>query len=158
MGLEVGSHIEFSHAQGRSLTHGVSYTGDGDFTANVAFDLFTGDSADGDAVYEFMIWLGAFGGAGPISETGSPIGSVTLAGTEWQLYKGPNGQMTVFSFVASSGNVENFNADLTEFTKYLISDQGVADTQILQSVGAGTEPFIGTNVVLTTSSYAVTVA
>lgn len=105
-----------------------------------------------------MVWLGAFGGAGPISETGSPIGTVTLAGTEWQLYKGPNGQMTVFSFVASSGSVENFSADVTEFTKYLISEHGVADTQILQSVGAGTEPFLGTNAVLTTSSYSVTVA
>lgn len=105
-----------------------------------------------------MVWLGAFGGAGPISETGSPIASVNLAGAEWQLYQGPNGQMTVFSFVASSGNVESFNGDLTEFVSYLISDQGVADSQILQSVGAGTEPFVGTDVTFTTSSYSVSVS
>lgn len=135
-----------------------SYTGDGDFTANVAFDLFTGDTADSEPVYEFMVWLGAFGGAGPISETGSPIGSVNLAGIEWQLYKGPNGQMTVFSFVASSGNVGSFSGDLTEFSSYLVAEHGVDDGQILQSVGAGTEPFIGSNVVFTTSSYSATVA
>lgn len=134
------------------------YTGEGDFTANVAFDLFSGETADGDAAYEFMIWLGAFGGAGPISSTGSPIDSADLASSTWDLYQGVNGQMTVFSFVASSGNVESFSGDLTEFTNYLVSNHNVANTQVLQSVGAGTEPFVGTNVVFTTSSYAATVA
>ncbi|KAI9901692.1 hypothetical protein N3K66_003509 [Trichothecium roseum] len=133
-----------------------SYTGN-NFIANVAFDLFTGKAADGDADYEFMIWLGAFGGAGPISSTGSPIATVDILGTSWNLFNGMNGNMNVFSFVASS-NVENFSGDLTAFTKYLISEQGVDSAQILQSVGAGTEPFEGSGVVLATSKYSATVA
>jgi xyloglucan-specific endo-beta-1,4-glucanase len=120
--------------------------------ANVAYDLFTGASATGSAQYEVMIWLGALGGAGPISSTGAPIANVNVAGTSWKLYKGPNGQMTVFSFVANS-EVKNFNGDLNEFLKYLRNSQGLPGTQILQSVGAGTEPFSGSNAVLTTTAY-----
>jgi xyloglucan-specific endo-beta-1,4-glucanase len=120
--------------------------------ANVAYDLFTGASATGSAQYEVMIWLAALGGAGPISTTGAPIATVTVAGTSWKLYKGPNGQMTVFSFVASS-QVKNFNGDLNQFLVYLRNSQGLPGSQILQSVGAGTEPFSGSNAVLTTTAY-----
>jgi xyloglucan-specific endo-beta-1,4-glucanase len=125
--------------------------------SNVAFDLFTSSSATGSAEYEVMIWLGAFGGAGPISSTGSPIATVTLAGRSWSLYNGLNGSMNVFSFVAAS-NVQSFSGDLTEFTEYLINNQGLSSSQILQSVGGGTEPFLGDNAVFTTSKYSASVA
>ncbi|KAF4458511.1 glycosyl hydrolase family 12 [Fusarium albosuccineum] len=133
-----------------------SYTGDG-VVANVAYDLFTGSTADGTEEYEFMIWLGALGGAGPISATGSAIATVELAGYSWQLYQGKNNQMTVFSFVAES-SVESFCGDLADFTDYLVENQGVSDSQILQSVGAGTEPFEGTNAVFTTNNYHASVS
>ncbi|KAH7066974.1 concanavalin A-like lectin/glucanase domain-containing protein [Paraphoma chrysanthemicola] len=123
--------------------------------ANVAYDLFTSSSASGSAEYEIMIWLSALGGAGPISATGSPIATVTLAGTSWKLYNGKNGQMNVFSFVASS-DVKSFKGDLVEFIKYLTSKQGMPTSQILQSVGAGTEPFSGSNAVFTTTAYSLT--
>lgn len=131
-----------------------SYTGS-NMIANVAYDLFTGSTASGTQEYEIMIWLAALGGAGPISSTGSPIATVTLAGTSWKLYNGKNGQMNVFSFVASS-QVSNFNGDLMDFVDYLTSKQGLPTSQILQSAGAGTEPFSGSNAVLTTSAYSLT--
>jgi xyloglucan-specific endo-beta-1,4-glucanase len=99
-----------------------------------------------------MIWLGAYGGAGPISSSGSPVATVSLAGSSWRLYKGVNGQMTVFSFVATS-TVANFNADLMLFVKYLTNSQGLPTSQILQSIGAGTEPFTGSNAKFTTNAY-----
>jgi xyloglucan-specific endo-beta-1,4-glucanase len=101
-----------------------------------------------------MIWLSALGGAGPISATGSPIATVTLAGSSWKLYNGKNGQMNVFSFVAVN-EVKSFKGDLMEFANYLTGKQGMPKSQILQSVGAGTEPFSGSNAVLTTSAYSV---
>jgi xyloglucan-specific endo-beta-1,4-glucanase len=135
------------------------YSGAGDFTTNVAFDIFTGETADSAPAYEFMIWLGAFGGAGPISETGSPIASgVDLNGQSWDLFYGSHSQMEVYSFVASSGNIESFSGDLVDFTSYLVAEHGVDDSQVVQSVGAGTEPFVGTDVTFTTTSYAATVA
>ncbi|KAB8233727.1 hypothetical protein ETB97_009773 [Aspergillus alliaceus] len=125
--------------------------------ADVAYDLFTSSSANGSEEYEIMIWLAALGGAGPISSTGSAIATPTVAGKKWSLYKGPNGQMTVFSFVASS-TTEDFSADLNDFLKYLQQEQGLPSTQYLTHVQAGTEPFSGSNVKFTTSSYSVSVA
>lgn len=130
-----------------------SYSGS-NIIANVAYDLFTGSSASGSPEYEVMIWLSALGGAGPISSTGSAIATPTIAGKQFRLYKGPNGQMTVFSFVATSA-VNNFNGDVNDFLKYLRTNQGLPGTQILQSVGAGTEPFSGSNAVLTTTAFSL---
>jgi xyloglucan-specific endo-beta-1,4-glucanase len=130
-----------------------TYTGSS-LIANVAYDLFTSSTATGSAEYEIMIWLSALGGAGPISATGSPIATVTLAGTSWKLYNGKNGQMNVYSFVATS-EVKNFKGDLIEFVTYLTGKQGMPKSQILQSVGAGTEPFSGNNAVFTTSAYSL---
>ncbi|KAL1651459.1 hypothetical protein SLS61_005410 [Didymella pomorum] len=128
-----------------------TYTGS-NIVANVAYDIFTGATATGSAQYEVMIWLSALGGAGPISSTGSAIATVTVAGKQFKLYKGPNGQMTVFSFVAVSP-INSFNGDLNEFLIYLRGNQGLPRSQILQSVGAGSEPFSGSNAVFTTTAY-----
>lgn len=44
------------------------WTYDGsDLRADVAYDLFTSSSADGDKEYEIMIWLAKLGDVGPIS-------------------------------------------------------------------------------------------
>lgn len=103
-----------------------------------------------------MIWLSALGGAGPISATGAPIATVTLAGKNWKLYYGKNKQMNVYSFVATS-SVKSFSGDLNEFVKYLTSKQGLNSAQILTSVGAGTEPFEGKGAVFTTTKYTLSV-
>ncbi|KAF2642088.1 endoglucanase A precursor [Massarina eburnea CBS 473.64] len=138
------------------LTSVWTYTSTGtDLVADVAYDLFTSSTASGDAEYEVMIWLAALGGAGPISSTGSPIATVTLAGKSWKLYYGLNGSMKVYSFVASS-QVTSFSGNLMDFFNYLISDQGLSSSQILTSAGAGTEPFSGTNAVLTTTAFSLT--
>jgi xyloglucan-specific endo-beta-1,4-glucanase len=123
---------------------------------NVAYDLFTSSTATGSAQYEIMIWLGSIGGAGPISASGSPIANPSVAGRSWKLFKGQNGQMTVFSFVAPS-NVNNFSGDLKQFVNYLSSSQGFPRSQILQSVGAGTEPFVGSGAKFTTTGYSCSV-
>ncbi|ORY55263.1 cell 12a endoglucanase [Pseudomassariella vexata] len=130
-----------------------SYTGSS-IVADVAYDLFTGSSASGSAEYEVMIWLAAIGGAGPISSTGSTIATPTIAGTTWNLYSGPNGDMTVFSFVAPS-QVTSFDGDIMDFVNYLIQSQGMSSSQILQSIGAGTEPFTGSDAVFTTSAFSL---
>ena len=131
-----------------------SYTGSS-IIANVSYDLFTSSKAGGDGEYEIMIWLAALGGAGPISATGSPIATVTLAGQSWKLYNGKNNQLNVFSFVAEQQN-QNFSGDLMAFVNYLTSKHGLPKTQILTSVGAGTEPFSGSKAKLTVSGYSLT--
>jgi xyloglucan-specific endo-beta-1,4-glucanase len=103
-----------------------------------------------------MIWLAALGGAGPISATGSVIATPTIAGVKWNLYYGLNGSMKVYSFVASS-QVTSFSGDLKLFFTYLATSQGYSTSQYITSIGAGTEPFIGTSAVMTTSAYSVVI-
>lgn len=103
-----------------------------------------------------MVWLAALGGAGPISSTGSAIATPTIAGSKWSLYSGPNGDTTVYSFVASS-QITNFSADMLDFLNYLVENEGVSSSKYITSLQAGTEPFTGSNAVFTTSSYTMSV-
>ncbi|TRX97319.1 hypothetical protein FHL15_001597 [Xylaria flabelliformis] len=132
-----------------------SYTGS-NMVANVAYDLFTSSTASGSSEYEVMVWLAALGGAGPISSSGSPVATPNIAGVSWKLYDGYNGNMHVFSFVASS-QVTSFSGDLKAFLSYLTSNQGMSTSQYVTSIGAGTEPFVGSNAVLTTTAYSISV-
>ncbi|KAI1359499.1 family 12 glycosyl hydrolase [Xylaria arbuscula] len=132
-----------------------SYTGSG-IVANVAYDAFTSSSSSGSSEYEIMVWLAALGGAGPISSTGSAIATATIGGVSWNLWEGYNGNMHVFSFVAAS-QVTNFSGDLLGFFSYLSTNNGLSTSQYVTSIGAGTEPFVGSNAVLTTTGYSIAV-
>lgn len=133
-----------------------SYTGS-DIVADVAYDLFLSSTADGDAEYEIMIWLAALGGAGPISSTGKSVASTTIGDVSWDLWSGKNGNMQVYSFVASSPT-KSFSGNLMEFFQYLEKNQGLQSSLYLTDVQAGTEPFTGSQADFTTSSYSVSVA
>jgi xyloglucan-specific endo-beta-1,4-glucanase len=103
-------------------------------------------------------WLGKFGGAGPISSDGQVIATTTIGGIEWQLYYGSHSQMEVYSFTIASGNVESFSGDLKLFADYLVANYGVAETQLVLSVGGGTEPFEGVDVSFNTSRYVAAIS
>lgn len=111
--------------------------------SDVSYDLWLAPSIGAANKYEIMIWVGAYGGAGPISEQNKPaIAKPTIGGTTWSLFKGPNGDTTVFSFVAPS-NIGNFKADLLPFLTYLTNNQGVPNSYVATKFQAGTEPFVG---------------
>ena len=87
-----------------------------------------------------------------------PIGSANIAGYNWDVYKGPNGDMTVFSFLPANGKqINSFDGDVNKLFTYLIKSQGLSNKQFLKSVGAGTEPTLGQNAVFTTTGYSVKV-
>ncbi|KAH6893008.1 concanavalin A-like lectin/glucanase domain-containing protein [Thelonectria olida] len=130
-----------------------TYTGS-DIVADVAYDLWLAPSASADNTYEIMVWLAAYNGAGPISSTGSAVATATIAGYEWSLYSGTNGDTTVFSFVASK-TITDFDGDMMEFLTYLTENQGVSSSLYATSLQAGTEPFTGTSAVFKTSAYSM---
>jgi len=132
-----------------------SYAGS-NLVADVSYDTWLAPTAAGTNDYEIMIWLAALGGAGPISATGTTVATPTIGSATWKLFSGTNGATKVFSFVAETEQTA-FTGDLMEFYTYLIDNQGVPKTHFLTSIGAGTEPFTGTNAVLTTSAYSVVV-
>ena len=60
-----------------------------------------------------MIWLSGLGGIQPV---GSQIlSNVEIAGHSWNLWKGPNANWEVLSFVSATGNINDFNVDLNDF-------------------------------------------
>jgi xyloglucan-specific endo-beta-1,4-glucanase len=104
-----------------------------------------------------MIWLGAYGGAGPISSTGSAVATITIAGYSWKLYDGYNGSMRVFSFVAVNSPITSFSGDTKLFLTYLVSNYGLPSSYYVNTIQAGTEPFTGTSAKLTVSAFSVAV-
>jgi xyloglucan-specific endo-beta-1,4-glucanase len=76
--------------------------------------------------------LNRYGGVWPITQSGSPIASVTISGYKFDLYFGYNGSMKVYSFVTSGGAYTSFSADVKLFFDYLTNSQGFpASTQNL---------------------------
>lgn len=132
-----------------------SYSGS-NIVADVSYDLWLAPTSGGSNKYEIMVWLAALGGAGPISSTGSAIAKPTIAGSSWSLYSGPNGDTTVYSFVASS-EIESFSGDMMDFFNYLVDNEGVSDSMYITQLQAGTEPFTGSNAVFKTSSFTMSV-
>jgi len=133
-----------------------TYTGS-DIVADVSYDLWLAPTSGGTNAYEIMIWLAAYGGAGPISATGSAVATVTIGSSSFNLFKGTNGDTTVFSFVATS-TITSFSSDINLFFKYLTTSQGVPSSYYITSLQAGTEPFSGENAVMTTSAYSISVS
>ncbi|KAI0029135.1 glycoside hydrolase family 12 protein [Vararia minispora EC-137] len=139
-----------------------SQTSSGTVVADVAYDLFTSSSAGGSNQYEIMIWLANFN-AGPISSSynsaGQPVpvkSSVSIAGHTWNLYSGSNGANAVFSFLPTSGTVQNFRGDIKAFFTYLINNEGLSSSQYLTTAQAGTEATSG-SATLTTSKYSLVI-
>lgn len=67
-----------------------------------------------------FVRLGRFGNVYPI---GSSTGTVNVAGRSWELFVGYNGNMKVFSYVASSP-INSFSANVKEFFNHMQSNQG----------------------------------
>ncbi|KJR89555.1 uncharacterized protein SPSK_06582 [Sporothrix schenckii 1099-18] len=141
-----------------------------DLRANVAYDIFTAadpnhDRSSGD--YELMIWLARLGGIYPI---GKSTGTVTVAGKQWDLWVGMNGQMQVYSFVAASP-VRSFSADVKQFFNHLQTSQNypaskqnlivyyggktTANNSGLEVFQIGSEAFTGGPATVTFNNWAV---
>ncbi|KAJ9138673.1 hypothetical protein NKR23_g8316 [Pleurostoma richardsiae] len=146
---------QLSDLAGVPTTWSWAYAGDG-LVANVAYDMFTGASAGGGEQYEVMVWLDAVGGAYPISTSKSVVATATIGGAAYDLYQGAHSGNTVYTFVAQS-TMQDYSTDLLDFLTYLVDNQGLPSSQYLLSVGAGTEAFIGSNAVFTTSAYTCSV-
>jgi len=141
-----------------------SQNSSGSVVADVAYDIFTSNTAGGSNVNEIMIWLANFN-AGPISAVynsdGTPkpaAANLTLAGYTWSLYSGSNGANNVFSFLPSTSGATftRFSGDLLPFFTYLIKHENVSSSQYLVTAQAGTEPTTG-NATLLTSNYSLAI-
>ncbi|CUS09963.1 unnamed protein product [Tuber aestivum] len=154
-----------------------SYNGINGAVTNVAYDIFTASTAGSSTPeYEVMIWLAAYGGAGPIGSENGPIATPTIAGSQWKLYDGYNGAMHVYSFMAVDSPLTRFSCDVKLFLTYLVDNHGLPTSQYVNitkraAIGeygihadasatafqAGTEPFTGSDAELIVSAFSAAV-
>jgi len=128
-----------------------------DLAANVAYDMWlsnssTGTGSSSSTSFEVMVWLSSRGGAAPY---GRVVGHATVNGVTWTVYKGIIKTWVLISFLTPS-ETTNYNSDQKPFFDYLITNNTITGTQYLVQLQAGTEPFIG-SATLNTSSYSVSI-
>jgi hypothetical protein len=133
------------------------YTVNASGTFNVAYDAWfhtiPNPTYENQPTDELMIWTYRAGGAGP---AGTLQGRVTIAGTQWDLYRGVVGSWNVFSYVRVQ-NATGVSFNIRDFTNDLVARGWMANSKYLTSVQAGTEVFIGSGT-LNTTSYSTTVS
>jgi len=121
-------------------------------TFNVAYDAWfhpVANPGTANPSDELMIWSYRAGGAGP---AGTLQARVTIAGTQWDLYRGFVGEWNVFSYVRVT-NATSVTLNIRDFTNDLVSRGWMATSKYLTSVQAGTEVFIGSGTLNTTSYF-----
>lgn len=84
-----------------------------------------------------MVW---FHKVGPVQPVGSPVGSATVAGRQWEVWSGNNGSNDVLSFVAPSA-IGSWNFDVMDFVRQAVSRGLAQNSWYLTSVQAGFEPW-----------------
>jgi len=126
--------------------------------ADVSYDMWLsatdspGTGASKTSTYEIMVWLSARGGVQP---AGSQVGTATINGLTWQVWKGDVSNWVDFSFVPPE-ELPSFSEDLLPFFEYLVNNQGVPANSYLVQLQSGTEAFDGT-AYLTTNCYSVAI-
>ncbi|NGO73400.1 GH12 family glycosyl hydrolase domain-containing protein [Streptomyces boncukensis] len=78
----------------KSLTSKYAVTVPDSGAYNTSYDIW-----DTDYDYEIMLWMNQTGPVGPL---GQQVGTETLGGHTWDVYKGNNGHNEVFSFLRTS--------------------------------------------------------
>jgi xyloglucan-specific endo-beta-1,4-glucanase len=68
--------------------------------------------------------LQRYGGIWPITEdpNGKPAETVKVAGYDWELYTGWNGDMRVYSFLPPGDAIHSFSADVLDFFDFLTAN------------------------------------
>lgn len=152
---QTGLPISVTSSQSVTCDWRFEVSSSGTVTQNGAYDLWVHDVSNpdwgNDPTDEIMIWLYRSNNAGPISNAGSPIENVSLAGATWTLHLGEiSGQWKVWSYVRDS-NATSATLDIMDFVGDLVDRGYVGTNKYLSSIEAGTEVFWGQGQFDTTS-------
>ncbi|WFE38687.1 cellulose binding domain-containing protein [Micromonospora sp. WMMD998] len=124
-----------------SAPSSISFNYVGGATYDAAYDIWLDPSPKKDGVnqMEIMIWLNRQGSIQPI---GSPVGNTTIAGRNWEVWRGSNGSNNVISYVAPSA-VSSFSFDAMAFINDTRNRGAITNDWYLTSIQAGFEPWQG---------------
>ncbi|MFI7606762.1 cellulose binding domain-containing protein [Micromonospora sp. NPDC049366] len=149
-----GTNLPIQVSQISSATSSISYRYVSGATYNASYDIWLDPSPKTDGVnqMEIMIWLNRQGSIQPI---GSPVGTATLAGRTWEVWRGSNGSNNVISYVAPSP-ISSLNFSVLDFIADVRNRGAITNSWYLTSIQAGFEPWQG-GVGLAVTSFSATV-
>ncbi|MDG4820656.1 cellulose binding domain-containing protein [Asanoa sp. WMMD1127] len=148
-----GTNLPIQVSQISSATSSINYTY-ASGTYNASYDIWLDPTprTDGVSQMEIMIW---FNRQGPIQPIGSVVGSATVGGRTWEVWRGSNGANNVISYVAPSP-ITSWNFSVLDFINDVRSRGAITNSWYLTSIQAGFEPWNG-GVGLGVSSFSATV-
>lgn len=108
---------------------------------DAAYDIWLDPSPKKDGVnqMEIMIWFNRQGSIQPI---GSPVANVSIAGRNWEVWRGSNGSNNVISYVAPSP-ITSMSFDVMAFVADTRNRGAITNDWYLTSIQAGFEPWQG---------------
>ncbi|MET0494721.1 MAG: cellulose binding domain-containing protein [Actinoplanes sp.] len=135
-----GTNLPIRVGDIRSATSSISYSYVGG-TYDAAYDIWLDPSPrrDGVNAMEIMIWFNRQGSIQPI---GSVVGSTTIGGRTWEVWRGNNGANNVISYVAPSA-ISSWDFSVLDFINDTRSRGAITNDWYLTSIQAGFEPWIG---------------
>jgi chitodextrinase len=148
-----GTNLPMQVSQISSATSSINYTF-ASGTYNASYDIWLDPTPRTDGVnqMEIMIW---FNRQGPIQPIGSVVGTATIGGRTWEVWRGSNGSNNVISYVAPSP-ISSWSFSVLDFIADVRSRGAITNSWYLTSIQAGFEPWSG-GVGLGVNSFSATV-
>ena len=136
-----GTNLPMQLSSIGSVTSSISYNFVSGATYDAAYDIWLDPSPKKDGVnqMEIMIWFNRQGSIQPI---GSVVGTTTIGGRSWEVWRGSNGSNNVISYVAPSP-VASWNFSVLDFINDTKNRGAITNSWYLTSIQAGFEPWIG---------------
>ncbi|MEJ3747256.1 cellulose binding domain-containing protein [Actinomycetes bacterium KLBMP 9797] len=135
-----GTNLPIQVSQIASATSSINYTYAGG-TYNASYDIWLDPTPRRDGVnqQEIMIW---FNRQGPIQPIGSPVGTATVGGRTWEVWRGSNGANNVISYLAPSA-ISSWSFSVLDFINDTRNRGLITNSWYLTSIQAGFEPWNG---------------
>ncbi|BCB84952.1 GH12 family glycosyl hydrolase domain-containing protein [Phytohabitans suffuscus] len=135
-----GTNLPLQVSQISAIPTSINYTY-GSGTYNASFDIWLDPTPRRDGVnqMEIMIWFNRQGSIQPI---GSSVGTGTVAGRTWDVWRGSNGSNNVISYVAPSP-INSWSFNVLDFVNDIRSRGAITNSWYLTSIQGGFEPWNG---------------
>jgi chitodextrinase len=135
-----GTNLPIQVSQISSATSSISYTYVSGATYNASYDIWLDPQprTDGQNGAEIMIWFNRQGSIQPI---GSRVGTTTIGGRSWEVWRGNIG-WEVISYVAPSP-ITSWSFSVLDFINDVRNRGAITNSWYLTSIQAGFEPWIG---------------
>ncbi|MDX8031335.1 glycoside hydrolase [Lentzea sp. BCCO 10_0856] len=135
-----GSTLPMQVSRIRNATSSINYRYAGG-TYNASYDIWLDPTPKTNGVnqMEIMIWFNRQGSIQPI---GSAVGTTTIGGRSWQVWRGSNGSNNVISYVAPSP-INSWSFSVLDFINDVRARGAITSSWYLTSIQAGFEPWNG---------------